>query len=105
MKKISNVNLSSISSDPVKICVCRNGWPDCSYQPCPIKIMKGGSFTVSVAAVDQANQPISATVYSSFRSAENDLTRHVFKTNGNDSSGVCTNLTFISSSPGACHTG
>ena len=99
LSNISNIELSSISSDPIQICTCRNGWPDCSYQPCPIKIMKGGSFTVSVAAVDQANQPISATVYSSFRSAENDLTKHQFNVNENNNA-ACTNLTFFSTASG-----
>ena len=99
ISSISNIQLKSISSDPIQICACRDGWPDCSYQPCPIKIMKGGSFTVSVAAVDQANQPVSATVYSSFESTRNDLMKHLFTVN-KDRNSVCTDLSFSNTASG-----
>ena len=99
ISSISNIQLNSISSDPIQICACREGWPDCSYQPCPIKVMKGGFFTASVAAVDQANQPVSATVFSSFKSAENDLMKHLFIVN-KDRNSVCTDLTFTSKASG-----
>ena len=98
LKNISDVALTSISSDPVKICLCRDGRPDCSFPPCPVKIMKGSSFAISVAAVDQADQSISATVYSSFKSKMSDFKTHFFSSN--QSTGVCTNLTFQSDSPG-----
>ena len=99
ISKISNTDLESISSEPIQICFCRDGWPDCSYQPCPIKIMKGGSFTVSLAAVDQANQPITGVVHSSFKSAENNLTKHILTVN-QDQKGSCTNLLFYNAAPG-----
>ena len=97
--RISNIKLKSISSDPIQICSCRGGWPDCNYQPCPIKIMKGESFTISVAAVDQANQPVPATVYSFFESTKNDLMKHIFTVN-KDRNSVCTDLEITSTSPG-----
>ena len=99
ISSISNIQLKSISSDPIQICACRDGWPDCSYQPCPIKIMKGGSFTVSVAAVDQTNQPVSATVYSYFESTKNDLMKHLFTVN-KDRNSVCTDLPLSSTASG-----
>ena len=99
ISRISNIQLKSISSDPIQICSCRDGWPDCNYQPCPIKIMKGESFTISVAAVDQANQPVPATVYSSFESTKNDLMKQIFTVN-KDKNSVCTDLEFASTSSG-----
>ncbi len=96
---ISNIQLTSISSDPIRICSCRDGWPDCNYQPCPIRTMKGESFTVSVAAVDQAHQPVPATVYSYFQSTENDLMKQIFTIN-KDGNSVCTDLKFTRTSPG-----
>lgn len=97
---ISNVHLSHVTSDPIQVCLCRNGWPDCSLQTCPIMITKGEYLTLSVAAVDQVYQPISrsATVYSSFKSTQSDLTKHKL---GGD--GVCTNLTLKSNVLEASH--
>ena len=92
ISNISNINLANVSSDPIQVCVCTNGWPDCNYQSCLINIMRGKSFNITVAAVDQANHPVPATVYSSFTSTENSLTKHSFSVD--QETGSCTTLTF-----------
>ena len=62
---ISNITTISITSLPVRVYFCNTeNKPDCSYQPPPVKIKKGETFTVSVVAVDQANHTISANVTS-----------------------------------------
>ena len=77
------------SSDPVRVCFCNNSQPDCSYQPLPIQIKKGESFTVPLLAVDQVNTTV------------NNTTIHISTKGGlgegqqiQQTSDGCTNLTF-----------
>ena len=59
LRSITNIDsLDSISSDPVKVCFCREHKPDCSYEHPPIYVMKGYPFTLSVVAVDQVNHTV-----------------------------------------------
>ena len=51
-----------IISNPVRLCYCREGKMDCSYQYPPIKTEKGRVFNVTITAVDQAKHPVNATV-------------------------------------------
>ena len=64
IQNITNINLSSIASDPVRLCFCKNGQPDCSYQPQTVYINSEGSGTLSTVAVDQVNTAIPATITS-----------------------------------------
>ena len=90
-------NSSSISSLPTRVCYCNNHQPNCSYQPAkPIMVKKGHSFSLSLAAIDQIGNPVSAVIHSilSFNSsglAEGQLTRSI--------PGGCTELTFNILSP------
>ena len=62
---ITNVhNLSSISSEPVGICFCREDIEDCNYQPPTVRVMKGETFILSLVAVDQVNKTIKAYISS-----------------------------------------
>ena len=62
---ITNIqNLSSVSSEPVGICFCRDGNKDCNYQPNTVRVMKGEAFTLSLVAVDQVNRTIKAYICS-----------------------------------------
>lgn len=36
LNSISNVNMSKVSSGPVKLCFCKNDHPNCNYQPDPV---------------------------------------------------------------------
>ena len=89
-----NTNLS-ISSDPVRVCLCINDKHDCTHQS-HLKVKKGETFTVSLVAVDQIGQPVNATIQTSLNFtgsglAEGQLARKI--------SAVCTDLTFNVVSP------
>ena len=90
---LRNVSIStnfSISSRPIRICLCTNWLRDCTQQN-HIDVKKGEVFTVLLVAVDQVGQPVSATIQTSLhftRSglAEGQLSRKI--------PAECTNLTF-----------
>ena len=58
-------DLDSISSYPVRVCICKDGVPQCGYRPPPIEVKSGESFSLELAALDQANHMVNATVHSS----------------------------------------
>ena len=95
---MSNIDIDSISSKPVRICFCEAGdfMPNCSYQPAPIKVRKGEGFTISVAAVDQVNHTLNAVVHSYLDSEKGGIGsgQMIQKTGTN-----CTNVTFSVISP------
>ena len=96
-RNISNVTLDSIASQPVQVCFCNNeGQPDCSYQPSPIKVKKGETFTLSLVAVDQVNHSVDANITSSLTSPDGGLGegQQTQKVNRN-----CTDLSFNVFSP------
>ena len=88
---------SSISSQPVQVCLCTNESPQCSNnQVNSIRIRKGETFTVSLVAVNQNGRPVNAIIQSSLNFtesglAEGQLSRKI-TTN-------CTNLPFNVVSP------
>ena len=64
-----NTQLDSISSKPVRLCLCNSEHePDCSYQFPIITVKKGEAFNVSVVAVDQVNNTVDANISSSVSS-------------------------------------
>ena len=95
---VSNVDIDSISSKPVRVCFCETDdfMPNCSYQPAPIRIKKGGAFTISIAAVDQVNHTLDAEVHSYLDSEKGGIGsgQMIQKTGTN-----CTNITFSVISP------
>ena len=63
-----------ISSDPVRICFCRDIMnPDCGYQWPDISVMKGHPFTVTLVAVDQVNHSVNAAIRSFLSSPRGGL--------------------------------
>ena len=85
----------SISSDPVRVCLCINDEHDCTHQS-HLKVKKGETFTVSLVAVDQIGQLVNATIQTSLNFtgsglAEGQLARKI--------SAECTDLTFNVVSP------
>ena len=91
LQDLSNIELESISSPPVRVCLCDNeSEPDCSYQPPPIKVKKGETFKVSLVAVDQVNHSVEANIISSLAHgggfSEGQQTQSVGRN--------CTDLTF-----------
>ena len=60
-KQISNS--TSISSQPVRVCLCENNEPNCASEG-HFELKRGEEFTVEVAALDQVGQIVSATITS-----------------------------------------
>ena len=89
---MSNIKNSEIGSPPIRVCFCRDGQPDCSYQPDPIFIRKGhlNNVTLSLAVLDQINRPLEkAKIYSRLSSGLDLCQHHIHSTDGN-----CTQLNF-----------
>lgn len=83
LQMVSNMQDSDINSPPVRVCFCRNGHPDCNYQPDPISIIKGQVMPInlSLAVLDQLNRPLEkATVYNRLSSGLDVCQYHVQKT-------------------------
>jgi predicted outer membrane repeat protein len=59
------VDLDSIGSHPVRVCICKDGIPNCSYHSPPIEIKSGQAFLLELAALDQVNHMVNATIHSS----------------------------------------
>ena len=92
LKHVSNILVDTISSHPVKLCICNNSQPDCSYL-LPIKqLKKGENFTVTLVAVDQVNCTISnTTIRASLKFAESGFGEgQLIQTTGDS----CTDLTY-----------
>ena len=95
--KVSNfsTNLQSISSKAVYVCFCREGTPNCDYQPSNINVTKGKKFSISLVAVNQVNHTVNHTyIYSSLETSQLDIGQHSQKTTEG-----CTLLNFSISSP------
>ena len=94
---ISNIELHSISSEPVRVCFCNSEHePDCSYQPPTIRVQKGKAFNVSLVAVDQVNHAVDTNITTSLSSSDGGFGE------GQQTQSVesnCTNLTYNVFSP------
>lgn len=64
LTNISNINMSDVGSEPVKLCFRKRDLADCSYQPHKIRVIKEKRFSVQLVAVDQVNPPVNATINS-----------------------------------------
>ena len=58
----SNVDVSTISSHPVRLCFCRDSQPDCNYKPEPIRVKRGRTFSLQLIAYNHVLVPIRADV-------------------------------------------
>ena len=97
LKDISNAQIHSISSQPVRVCFCNSEHePDCSYQLPTITVKKGEAFNVSVVVVDQVNNTVNANITTSISSSEDGFGE------GQQTQSVgrnCTDLTYNGFSP------
>ena len=94
-----NVSLAtniSMSSRPVRICICTSGIHDCTNHSRISDVKKGEAFNMSLVAVDQVGQPVNATIQTLLNSAESGLAEGQLAKN---ISTKCTNLTFNVFSP------
>ena len=69
LKEISNiVNFNAVSSEPVRLCPCKSdNEPDCNQQAYHIQVKNKDTFSIPIAAVDQVNHTVAATVQSTLR--------------------------------------
>ena len=88
--------LNHTTSSAVKICFCKDGHSDvdCSFQPEPIKVMKGRVFTLHVAAVDHVNHSLNNAIIHSYLSHKNSRIGKGLKTQSTNTTN-CTALKFI----------
>ena len=93
---VIDANLS-ISSDPVRVCLCFSADQnnDCTHQHYT-EVKKGQTFTLPVVAVDQIGQPVSAAIQTSLHFTESDLAKSQLI---RKIPAECTNLTFNVISP------
>ena len=90
----------SISSSPVKVCLCIKNEHNCSHQlQAQVEVKRGAAFNVSLVAVDQLEQPVDALIHASLESTESGLFEGQLTT---EIGGRCTNLTFNVVSPHEC---
>ena len=67
-QEISNIkNLSTVSSKPVRVCLCDGYISNCSQQIHNITVKQGNPFMVQILAVDQVYQSVSATIQSDLK--------------------------------------
>ena len=84
-------DLYSISSDPARICFCKDTHPACGHQWPLVTVKKGYCFTITLAAVDQVNRTVNATIRSFLSSSGGGLGEGQQSQNAYE---MCTNLTF-----------
>ena len=65
LKEISNIiNLNTVSSPPVRVCLCRDRTPDCNQVTHSVQVKIGNTFPITIVAVDQVRLPTNSTVHS-----------------------------------------
>ena len=89
-------DIQLISSDPVRLCFCREFLPDCNYQWPTERAKKGSNFMITLVAVDQVNHTVNATIRSFLTSPQGGLGEGQ---QSQTSYETCTNLTFNAYSP------
>ena len=88
----NNSNTTSISSAPFYVCFCQKNKPNCNYQPLILSIRRGETFSITIAALDQASQTISTTIRSYILSSAENYT-HLGRGNSLQQTGrSCTDL-------------
>ena len=63
--EITNINTSltsTVSSEPVRLCFCSNGNPNCSHTPSNYSVKKGQTVQLELVAVDQVDNIIPNTI-------------------------------------------
>ena len=95
LKEISNItNFETVSSKPVRVCLCQNNKLDCSQQNYSTEIKDKNGFIVPIAAVDQVQHMVAATILSKFKDVSVSESQTVQRINAN-----CSNLEYQVSFP------
>ena len=97
LQLISNIHTKdTITSNPVRVCICHNGYPNCTSNVEQIKAKKGHTFSVSITAVDQISNPMPSTFQSYLSPTEGRLSEQPIPDNRTS---LCHTLSFSISSP------
>ena len=80
------------NSEAVRVCFCKDNKADCSYQPEPVRVMKGRRFSVELVAVDQANNSLRGNISSYLQNHNSSFDDGQWYQSVNS---VCTSLTFV----------
>ena len=98
-KAISNLtNLNTISSQPARVCLCKNFEPNCDERTNSIQIKQGEAFKISWIVVDQVKQPVNSLVLTTLNISD-DAFSQMQAFNGFNAS--CNNIEFNASFPTA----
>ena len=88
-----NNETSLISSEPVRVCLCSNGLPDCTAVS-NARVYPGGTFAAQVVALGQRNGTTPAIIYSIFN-VDSDKTGSISPLQSIQQAGKsCSNVTF-----------
>ena len=95
LNHVSTITDMSISSRPVKVCLCIDNEHNCTHQS-HFEVKKGETFNVTLASIDEIGQPVNGLIHASFKFARSAVasgqaTREI--------PAQCTNLTFNVVSP------
>ena len=85
----------AIGSRPVRVCLCENGYPNCGSNLSRMYVKKGESFSISVVAVDQIDNPMNSTFQTYLSASKGKLSEEDTSTENS----ICTDLGFSISSP------
>ena len=100
INRLSTPSISSVSSNPLRVCLCDNGVPQCNLTHMHQKVHPGESFTVSavLAGWDYNNSATTGIVYADVLSTNNPFNPQLDSNSRNghviSNSKQCTNLSF-----------
>ena len=102
LKNVTNIKddniYREISSKPVRVCFCKNGQPDCGYQPPKMYVKKGQTFRVPAVIVNQVNTSMVGTIQSILLSGDGGVSEGEYSQQILHP-GACTNLNYSLLSP------
>ena len=94
---ISNINitaLQSITSNPVQLCFCENDNLKCSLRSHTVQIKQKDKMILQVAAVDQANNIVKATVFQTLNKLDYDVLSNTENQVTQVINASCSNISF-----------
>ena len=99
-QNVTNVDVETVDSDATRICFCVNGEHNryCDIDLNNLNVTKGEAFNITLVAVNQVLQPVTAKIITKIQSSEGHLNGTQYERN---ISNTCTNLTFNIYSPGS----
>ena len=85
---------SVIASDPIGVCLCNNGEPECRNKSLYIEAFPGDSFVISAVIVGQRNGTVPGVIHAMFQDADYRLHSLDYLQYSQATNNICTNLTY-----------